>query len=164
MYLSGLCFITDRKASSLSFEDMVLKVLRAGVWWVQYSDNERPKREIHEEAVRLRRLTNDYDAVFIVNDYPDIALCTNADGVHLGQDDLPFREARKIMGEDKIIGISTHALEQAIEAERCGADYIGFGPVFHTLTKDAGSPMGTALLREVKKLSLIHISEPTRPY
>lgn len=130
---------------------MVLKVLRAGVRWVQYRDKERSKREIHEEAVRLRRLTNDYDAVFIVNDYPDIALCTNADGVHLGQDDLPFREARKIMGEDKIIGISTHALEQAIEAERCGADYIGFGPVFHTLTKDAGSPMGTALLREVKK-------------
>jgi thiamine-phosphate pyrophosphorylase len=151
MYLGGLCFITDRKISSLSYDDMTFKVLMAGVRWIQYRDKERSRREIYEEAVRLRRLTKDYNAIFIVNDYVDIALCLNADGVHLGQDDLPLKEARKIMGRNKMIGISTHSLEQAIKAEKDGADYIGFGPVFHTQTKDAGKPKGINMLREVKK-------------
>jgi thiamine-phosphate pyrophosphorylase len=151
MYFGGFCFITDRTSSSLSFEDITRKVLSAGVRWIQYRDKERARKEIYEEAVRLRRLTEQYHAVFIVNDYADIALSVGAEGVHLGQDDLPLREARKIMGRDRIIGISTHSLEQAVEAERDGADYIGFGPVFHTLTKDAGSPKGTAMLQEVKK-------------
>ncbi len=151
MYLGGLCFITDRKVSGLSYEDMTFKVLMNGVHWIQYREKERSRREIYKGAAKLRRLTRDYNAVFIVNDFADIATCVNADGVHLGQDDLPLKEARKIMGRDKIIGISTHSIEQAIEAERNGADYIGFGPVFHTMTKDAGKPKGTDTLQEVKK-------------
>jgi thiamine-phosphate pyrophosphorylase len=150
MYLGGFCFITDPKASNLSFEDMTIKVLRGGVRWVQYRDKVRPRREIYEEAIRLRKSTQDYNAIFIVNDYTDIAYCVNADGVHLGQNDLPLIEARRIIGKKKIIGISTHNLEQAIEAERDGADYIGFGPVFQTITKDAGEPKGIDMLREVK--------------
>ena len=149
MYLKGLCFITD-KASGLSFEDMTIKVLRGGVRWVQYRDKVRSRREIYEEAIRLRKITKDYNAMFIVNDYTDIAYSVNADGVHLGQNDLPLKEARRIIGKKKIIGISTHDLEQAIEAERDGADYIGFGPVFQTMTKDAGEPKGIDMLREVK--------------
>jgi thiamine-phosphate pyrophosphorylase len=149
MYLKGLCFITD-KASGLSFEDMTIKVLRGGVRWVQYRDKVRSIREIYEEAIRLRKSTQDYNAMFIVNDYTDIAYCVNADGVHLGQNDLPLKEARRIIGKKKIIGISTHNLEQAIEAEGDGADYIGFGPVFQTMTKYAGEPKGTDMLREVK--------------
>ncbi len=155
MYLGGLCFVTDRKASGLSYEDMTLKVLRAGVRWVQYREKERSRHEIYEEALRLRRLTVDFNVSFIVNDHADIALSVGADGVHLGQDDLPLKEARKIMRRDRIIGISTHSLEQAIEAEKGGADYIGFGPVFHTMTKDAGSPRGIEILRKVKEQ--IHI-------
>jgi thiamine-phosphate pyrophosphorylase len=104
----------------------------------------------------LRSITRDFDAALVVNDHPDIALAAEADGVHLGQDDLPLREARKIMGKDAIIGISTHTIEQAIIAQKDGADYIGFGPIFHTTTKDAGSPQGTDRLREVKK----HIDIP----
>jgi thiamine-phosphate pyrophosphorylase len=150
MYLGGLCFITDRKISGLSYEDMTFKVLIKGVHWIQYREKERSRLEIYKGAAKLRRLTRDYNAVFIVNDLVDIAICVNADGVHLGQDDLPLKEARKIMGRDKIIGISTHSLEQAIEAERNGADYIGFGPIFHTMTKDAGKPKGTDMLQEVK--------------
>jgi len=150
MYLSGFCFITDPKASNLSFEDMTIKVLKGGVKWVQHRDKVRSKREIYEEAVRLRSLTKDFKALFIVNDHVDIAFCVNADGVHLGQDDLPLKEARRILGKKKIIGISTHNLEQAIKAERDGADYIGFGPVFRTITKDAGEPKGIDMLREVK--------------
>ena len=151
MYLGGLCFITDRKACKLSCEEMTLKVLRAGLKWVQYRDKEKSRREIYEEAIRLRKLTKDFNAVLIVNDYADIALAVDADGVHLGQDDLPIRETRKIMGSNKIIGISTHSLEQAKEAEKDGADYIGFGPVFHTVTKDVGSPKGTDMLQEIKR-------------
>ncbi len=150
MYLGGLCFITERKASNLPYGDMVLRALRAGVRWVQYRDKDRTRREIYEESVRLRSITRDFEAVLVVNDHPDIALAAEADGVHLGQDDLPLKEARKIMG-GKIIGISTHSLKQAVDAERGGADYIGFGPIFHTVTKDAGSPKGVEMLHEVKK-------------
>jgi thiamine-phosphate pyrophosphorylase len=151
MYLGGLCFITDRKVSGLSYVDMTRKVLRNGVQWVQFRDKETSRREIYQNSIRLRRLTKDYDSIFIIDDFPDIAMCTGADGVHLGQDDLPLKEARKIMGRGKIIGISTHSLEQASEAERDGADYIGFGPVFATLTKDAGRPKGIAMLRKIRK-------------
>lgn len=157
MYRGGLCFITDRKVSGLSYEDMTLKALMRGVRWVQYREKERSRREIYEGAAKLRRITKDYNALFIVNDFVDIATCVNADGVHLGQDDLPLKEARKIIGKDRIIGISTHSLEQAIEAEKNGADYIGFGPVFHTLTKDAGKPRGIDILREVKNHTKIPV-------
>jgi thiamine-phosphate pyrophosphorylase len=151
MYSGGLCFITDRKVCKLSYEEMTLKVLKAGARWVQYRDKRRSRRKIYEESIRLRKITEEFNAVFIVNDYADIALAVNADGVHLGQDDLSIREARKMMGKDKIIGISTHNLEQAIEAEKEGADYIGFGPVFHTVTKDAGTPKGTEMLQKIKR-------------
>jgi thiamine-phosphate pyrophosphorylase len=150
MYLGGLCFITERKASNLPYGDMVFRVLRAGVRWVQYRDKDRTRREIYEESVRLRSITRDFEAVLVVNDHPDIALASEADGVHLGQEDLPLKEARKILGGG-IIGISTHSLAQAADAEKGGADYIGFGPVFHTVTKNAGSPKGVEMLHEVKE-------------
>ena len=150
MYMGGLCFITDRRTSRLSYEDMVLASLRAGVRWIQYRDKERTRREIFVESVKLRSITREFNALLIVNDHPDIALATDADGVHLGQEDLPLKEARKIMGKDKLIGISTHNLEQAVEAGKSDADYIGFGPMFPTVTKDAGSPRGISRLREMK--------------
>jgi thiamine-phosphate pyrophosphorylase len=156
MYLGGLCFITERRASNLPYGDMVLRALNAGVRWVQYRDKDSTGREIYEESVRLRSITKDFGAALVVNDHPDIALAAEADGVHLGQDDLPLREARKILGKDTIIGISTHTIEQAIAAQRGGADYIGFGPIFHTKTKNAGTPKGTVMLREVRK----HVSIP----
>ena len=151
MYLGGLCFITDQKVSGLSYEDMTHKVLLKGVRWIQFREKERSRHDIYGEAIRLRRLTKDYNAVLIINDFLDIAMCAGADGVHLGQDDLPLKEARKIIGRDRIVGISTHSLEQAIEAEKNGADYIGFGPVFTTSTKDAGKPKNIEMLHEVKK-------------
>ncbi len=89
--------------------------------------------------------------VFIVNDHADIALAVDADGVHLGQGDLLIRHARKLLGSGRIIGLSTHSLAQALEAEDQGADYIGFGPIYPTLTKDAGPAQGIARLSEIKK-------------
>ena len=150
MYFGGLCFITDHNTGGLSFLDMTQAVLRAGVGWVQYRDKNASRRKVYEEAIKLKDLAGKHNAVFIINDYSDIALAVDADGVHLGQDDLPVKEARKILGKGKIIGVSTHCIEQALEAEQAGADYIGFGPVFHTSTKDAGSPRGIELLGEIK--------------
>ena len=151
MYAGGIYFITGQKTDTLSFEEMTFRALQAGVKWVQYRDKERSRREMYEESIRLMGIVKKFNATLIVNDHPDIALAADADGVHLGQDDLPVKEARKIMGKNRIIGISTHTVEQARNAGRDGADYIGFGPVFHTTTKDAGRPMGIEMLREIKR-------------
>ena len=97
----------------------------------------------------MREITLKHKVTFIVNDYIDIALAVGADGVHLGQEDMPVHEARKLMGRKKIIGISTHNLRQAINASEAGADYIGFGPMFHTNTKEAGSPRGIRQLNQI---------------
>lgn len=151
MYIEGLCFITDRNICDLTPKEMSSIILGAGVKWIQYREKSKSRREIYNEAKLLRKLTTEFKAAFIVNDHADIVLAVNADGVHLGQEDLPIKEARKIVGKEKIIGISTHNLKQAIEAEKGGADYIGFGPVFHTKTKNAGAPKGIAMLKEIKK-------------
>ncbi len=123
-------------------------ILKSGIRWVQYRNKEETRKIIHQNALKLRQLTSAFKACLIINDYADIALAADADGVHLGQDDMPLMEAKKIMG-NRIIGISTHDLNQAVEAEKGGADYIGFGPIFHTSTKDAGAPKGLFLLREI---------------
>ena len=157
MYLNGLCFITGRKESCLTLKEIVTIVLSTGVRWIQYREKDKSRRDIYREALILRKLTNEFGAVFIVNDYTDIVLAVNADGVHLGQKDLPLKEARKILGKGKIIGVSTHCAEEAIAAETGGADYIGFGPIFHTETKDAGKPKGITSLREIKKLIKIPV-------
>jgi len=97
-----------------------------------------------------RILTRSYACKLIINDRVDIALACEADGVHLGQEDLPLYAARKLMG-DRIIGISSHSTEQAKEAEKGGADYIGFGPMFGTTTKATGySARGLTMLRQVR--------------
>lgn len=146
---SGFCLITDTKVCGMTSEEMTEIALKAGTVWIQYREKAKTRREIYNEALRLRQLTWEFGATFIVNDHTDIALAVSADGVHLGQDDLPLREARRIMGE-KMIGISTHSLPEAVDAFDGGADYIGFGPVFHTTTKDAGEPKGLGMLSEIK--------------
>jgi thiamine-phosphate pyrophosphorylase len=150
MNISGIYFITDRTYCSLSLPEMVLAVLKAGIRFIQYRDKDGPRREIYDEALELRKLTSRFGAVLIINDHADIALAVDADGLHLGQEDLPLKEARRIVGR-KIIGISTHSLEQAQEAEAGGADYIGFGPIFQTSTKNAGLPQGLDNLRTIKQ-------------
>jgi thiamine-phosphate pyrophosphorylase len=129
--------------------EVMEEALQGGVDVVQLRDKTASKREILRKAKQLRSLTRRYGALFIVNDHIDIALAVDADGVHLGQDDLPLAEARKLVG-NKIIGISTHAIEEAREAERGGADYIGVGPVFATQTKaDVVPPVTLSYVRQV---------------
>ncbi len=149
MLYGGICFITDRKVKDIPVEDMVKAVLDGGIRWIQLREKELPRREIFFQAEKLRRITRQYDAIFIVNDHPDIALAVEADGVHLGQDDFPPQVAGRFM-KDAIIGHSTHSMKQALEAEKKQVDYIGFGPIFQTTTKaDAEEPKGLSMLKEV---------------
>jgi thiamine-phosphate pyrophosphorylase len=149
VYLNGICFITDKSSCGIPLYETVFTVLKAGIRFIQYRQKEGSRRELYEEAAKFRKLTRYFNAALIINDHADIALAVDADGVHLGQDDLPLAEARKVMGK-KIVGISTHDLGQAKDAEAGGADYIGYGPVFRTTTKDAGEPRGVDNLRLIK--------------
>jgi thiamine-phosphate pyrophosphorylase len=108
-----------------------------GACVIQLREKSRPTAEILEIADALRNIIQ--RAVFIINDRADIALATGADGVHLGQDDLPIEEARKLLGPDAIIGVSTSNVEQAVEAEHLCANYLGFGHMFPTRSKEKTS-------------------------
>ena len=126
-------------------------MLAGGVSVLQLRVKDRPADEFLRMALTAREQTARAGCLFIVNDRVDIALAARADGVHLGQDDLPLEAARPLVG-DKLIGISTHSAEQAEEAERGGADYIGFGPMFPTRTKETGyGSRGLAMLESVRR-------------
>ena len=127
------------------------QALAAGVRFFQYRNKSGTRREIYEISLRLVQLARGTGALFIVNDHADIALAVDADGVHLGQDDLPIEYARDLLGSGKLIGVSTHSPEQAKAAEAGGADYIGFGPIFRTPTKDAGPVQGIERIPVIKR-------------
>lgn len=150
LYLGGVCLVTDRNCCTLTCLEMARIALMAGISWIQYRDKDKSRLAVYRTALALRKLTREHGAFLIINDHADIAASVDADGVHLGQEDLPVKEARRILGKGKIVGVSTHALPEALGAEAEGADYIGFGPVFPTKTKDAGLPKGTALLETVR--------------
>lgn len=124
------------------------QTLIGGADMLQLRNKTGSKREVLEQAKALRELTSKYGVPFIVNDHPDIALEAEADGVHLGQEDMPIAEARERMGSGKIIGISTQCVEQALAAQAAGADYIGAGPVFPTRTKPDRAAVTTEYIRQ----------------
>ncbi len=143
--VSGSTFSRGR-----SLLEVAALALEGGAGIIQLREKELTGKELVRQGQRLKDLCTSYGAKFIVNDRADIALAVDADGVHLGQDDIPISYARKILGPDKIIGISTHSLEQALEAQAAGADYIGVGPVFETQSKaDVAAPVGLELVAKV---------------
>lgn len=154
--LSRICFITPDGIEVDKLLLIIENALQAGIEWIQYRDKSDNKRLIYEKALQIKELTIKYRATLSINDYADIALAVDAEGVHLGQEDLPLREAKKIMG-NKIIGISTHSKEEAIEAFQGDADYIGFGPIFYTKTKNAGDPKGLKELKNILDLVKIPV-------
>jgi thiamine-phosphate pyrophosphorylase len=129
--------------------EIAKRACSAGAGILQYREKHAGRREMVETAQKIREITKKYGTLFIVNDFIDIALIVEADGVHLGQDDIPIAEARKIVPAGFLIGRSTHSLEQAIEAEKQGADYIGSGPVFATPTKEDYIPIGIDTVKQV---------------
>ncbi|MBI1976658.1 MAG: thiamine phosphate synthase [Candidatus Omnitrophica bacterium] len=147
-----LYVILDRKSQKgRSFLETAELAINGGADVIQLRDKEAATREFIKEGTSLRELTRRRGVLLIVNDRVEAAAALNADGVHLGQDDLPIEAARKILGHGKIIGKSTHSLEQALEAEREGADYIGVGPVFATPTKPLYPAVGLGLVSEVSR-------------
>jgi thiamine-phosphate diphosphorylase len=117
-----------------------------------------PTRDFLDTAQEIREICRRHGCLLIINDRADIALAVDADGVHVGQEDLPLAAARKVVGPEKIVGVSTHDPQQALEAERGGADYIGFGPLFGTNTKATGyTARGLDQLRNIRKLVSIPI-------
>jgi thiamine-phosphate pyrophosphorylase len=133
-----------------SLVDVMEAAIIGGVDIIQLRDKKSSKKVVLEKAKLLKALAIKYQIPLIINDHIDVALAVDADGIHLGQDDLPLLEARKILGKNKIIGISTHKIEEALEAQLNGADYIGVGPIFATQSKeDVVDPVTTSYIEEV---------------
>jgi len=154
--IRGYYFITDAALSRKGNEHDVAAAVAAGAGVVQYREKNALTRTMFEEACRLRSLCA--KTLFLVNDRIDIALAAGADGVHLGQSDMPYREARNLLGSKGIIGLTAHSVEEAREAEEAGADYIGVSPIFATATKsDAGAPAGAGLVSRIREAVRIPI-------
>ena len=136
----------------LSCQDLTRQLCAGGARLLQLRLKQRPTRDFLALATEVQGLCQRSQSTLIINDRVDIALAVAADGVHLGQEDLPLAAARTILGRDKIIGVSTHTLQQALSAEQEGADYIGFGPLFGTTTKATGyTARGLEQLQEIRQ-------------
>lgn len=150
-----LYLVTDRElAASGSIESIVAEAIAGGVSMVQLREKSCSTREFVELALRLKELLAPLGVPLIINDRVDIALACNADGVHIGQSDMPYELARKILGDSKIVGLSVESLEQVELANKLDVDYIGVSPVFGTPTKiDTAAPFGLDGLRKAVELS-----------
>jgi thiamine-phosphate pyrophosphorylase len=130
------------------------KLLDAGVRLIQFRSKRAPTRETYFEGLQLAALVRRAGGILIINDRADLARALEAHGVHVGQDDLPVEMARRILGPDKIVGVSTHSPEQVREADRSSADYIAFGPIFQTRSKERPDPVvGLDGLRRARSLT-----------
>ncbi len=149
--MSGYYFITDEKLSKAGNVSDVKSAVSAGVKVVQYRNKCGSTKEMYDEAVKLKEICRKKNVIFLINDRMDIAIASDSDGVHIGQDDMPYSIARKILGKSKIIGVTVHTLKEARDAEKSGADYLGVSPIFSTDTKrDAGRPAGISLIEKIK--------------
>ncbi|HXG94082.1 MAG TPA: thiamine phosphate synthase [Blastocatellia bacterium] len=144
--------ITDTRLSGLSHAEQVERFAEGGATLIQLRDKLASPREFYEAALEAMKTARRLGVQIIINDRVDIAVAVEADGVHLGQNDLPVEQARIILGENRIVGFSTHTLKQALEASFKAIDYLAIGPVFHTTTKENPDPVvGLEGLREVKR-------------
>lgn len=128
-------------------EPLLRAALNGGVDIVQLREKDLPRREIELAALTFRRLCDTYSALFVVNDDPDLARACNADGVHVGQDDMPASKARSALGPDAIVGLSTHSEEQIAASTEQPVDYISVGPIWETPTKEGRPAVGLELIR-----------------
>ena len=150
-----LYVITDRRwEGGRDPVEVAQAAIRGGATAIQLRYKELPVRELLRVGRRLREVTREHGVLFIVNDRADLALALEADGVHLGQDDLPLPAARRVVGPRLLIGVSVADEGEALRAQREGADYLGVGPIFATATKDdAGAPVGLERLRQLRRVS-----------
>ncbi|MCP4481208.1 MAG: thiamine phosphate synthase [bacterium] len=143
--------ITTEPMDGYTYESMVEAACLGGVDILQYRDESRRSDQDKLTLIhKIRKITRKFDVIFIINNRLDLAILGEADGVHLGQNDLPIKEVAKLINKKMIIGKSTHSLDQAIEAETLGADYIGIGPLVQTPTKPTYLPIGMQLAYKVQ--------------
>lgn len=144
------CITAEEYSRGRSNIEVVKQMIDAGIEVIQYREKEKKMLYKYRECVKIREMTGEAGVTFIVNDDVHLALAVGADGVHIGQEDLPIEKVRELVGEDMIIGLSTHSPAQARDAVRRGADYIGVGPIFRTYTKkDVCQPVGLEYLEYV---------------
>jgi thiamine-phosphate pyrophosphorylase len=142
--------ITCSSPSKKGIVSDVENAIEAGCKVIQYREKKKNTREMINEAKKLIEICKG-KAIFLVNDRIDLALAVNADGVHLGQDDIPVNIARIILGNEKIIGLTVHNIDEAILAQKQGVDYIGIAPIFNTYTKkDSKTPCGINMIKKIK--------------
>lgn len=146
-----LYVIADRRICGYrDIEEVVGQAIEGGAQMIQYRDKDSGEADFLSIASKLKAVCKERGVPFIVNDRADIAREVNADGVHLGQKDLSIDEAKKILGSDVIIGKSASTIDQAKEAEEEGADYLGIGPIFDTLSKEITEPIGLSIVPEAR--------------
>ena len=142
--------VTDRTwVKDTTLMDQVKEALEGGITFLQLREKHLSKEEFIKEAREMKELSKEYKVPFVINDNIEVALAVDADGVHIGQDDMSVEEARKLLGEDKIIGVSAHNVEEAIKAQKGGADYLGVGAVCATSTKKDANVVSK---EEIKKI------------
>lgn len=147
----GLYIVTDSKIlEGRDFYKCIEDALKGGVKTVQLREKHATGAEFLEKAIKLRALTKKYNAMFIVNDRVDIAMISNADGVHVGQSDIPIYYVKSIVGKDIIVGVSVSNIEEAKIAKEDGADYIGVGAMFNTSTKLDAKSVSIETLKNIK--------------
>jgi len=146
-----LYLITDRKQVNMPLVAAIRLALEGGVRAVQLREKDLPVRELLALSQEMRALTNEFGARLFINDRIDVAVAVNADGVHLGHQSMPVEAVRRVVGNNMLIGVSTHDLAEAKAAEAGGADFITFGPIFETPSKaKLGNPVGVEVIKEVK--------------
>ena len=153
--MRGLYLVTDRGlCGKKPLEDVVLRAVRGGASYIQLREKDVSTRFFVDEAVRIKKLLNPYRVPLIINDRVDVALACGAEGVHIGQQDMPYAEARKLMGDDAIIGVSVEKWEDVEDAENIDVNYIGVSPVFATPTKtDTKGAWGLEGIARIKDFS-----------
>ncbi|WP_457639881.1 thiamine phosphate synthase [Persephonella sp.] len=150
----SLYVITDEKLCFDSLAQKVEEALQGGATVIQYRAKSKTASQMYQEAVVLKKVCRKYGVPFIINDRVDIAVAVDADGVHVGQDDIPAEAVRRIIGNQKILGLSTKNIQQVKEANLLPVDYIGFGSIFPTGTKEDATLAGLEKLKEAVELSV----------
>jgi len=147
-----LYLVTDRSlVGSKDFYQSIEEAILGGVTLLQLREKTLSSRDFYNTAKKVREITKIHSVPFIINDRLDIALAVNADGLHIGQEDLPVETARKLLGPNKLIGVSASTIDEAISAEKGGADYLGVGAIFPTGTKDNAKSVDIEQLRKIKQ-------------
>jgi thiamine-phosphate pyrophosphorylase len=150
------CITAEEHSKGRDNIEVVREMIASGIKLIQYREKDKTMLEKYRQCEKIRELTAAAGVTFIVNDHIELGLSVGADGIHIGQDDMPIEIARKLVGDDMIIGLSTHSPEHAQDAMARGADYIGVGPIFKTFTKkDVCGPVGLEYLDyAVKNVSI----------